>query len=100
VKGVRTVARLRELVDELKVVVKRQSVIINMVPKKLDPLVSAELSRLGLEPAVIVPLDETVYEYDLALRPLIELPDDSKAVKTMDDLMTRLLKTAKVYTKT
>jgi len=100
VKGVRTVARLRELVDELKVVVKRQSVIINMVPKKLDPLVSAELSRLGLEPAVIVPLDETVYEYDLALRPLIELPDDSKAVKAMDDMMTRLLKTAKVYTKT
>ena len=40
VKGVRTVARIRDLVSELKLVVKRQSVIINFVPDELDPLVS------------------------------------------------------------
>ncbi len=35
-KGVRTVARIRELISELKLRVKRQSVIINFVPVSLD----------------------------------------------------------------
>jgi CO dehydrogenase maturation factor len=92
VKGVRTIARLRDLAKELDVAVKRQSVIINMVPEKVDPLVSAELGRLGLEPAAIVPLDEKVYEYDLAMRPLLELPDDAASARVIDGLLARLLK--------
>jgi CO dehydrogenase maturation factor len=91
VKGVRTIARLRDLVKELNLVVKRQSVIINMVPGEIDPLVGAELSKLGLQPAAIIPLDRTVYEFDLSLRPLLELPDDALAVKAISDLMKRLL---------
>jgi len=95
VKGVRTIARLRDLVKELQVVVKRQSVVINMMPEKLDPLVSEELAKLGLEPAAIVPLDEKVYESDLKQRPLLEMPDDARSAKAIDDLMTGLLKTEK-----
>ena len=98
VKGVRTIARLRDLVKELQVVVKRQSVVINMVPEKLDPLVSEELSKLGLEPAAIVSLDDKVYESDLKQRPLLEMPDDARSVKAIDDLMTGLLKTEKAPT--
>lgn len=92
VKGVRTIARLRELVSELKLRVKRQSIVINMVPGKVDPLVSAELARLGLEPTAIVPFDDEIQEYDLNVRPIPSLPDTSKAVKAVDGLMNRLLK--------
>ena len=91
VKGVRTVARIRDLVAELKLSVKRQSVIINLVPDGLDPLVVEELNRLGINPIVTIPLDEEVYQYDLKLKPLLDLPDSSKAVKVVDDLMTKLL---------
>lgn len=91
VKGVRTIARLRELIEELKLVVKRQSVIINFVPEKLDPLVSEELSRLGLEPAALIPEDEMIPEYDLKLKPLLDLPD-TRATRAVDNLMTKLLK--------
>ena len=92
VKGVRAVARIRDLVSDLKLVVKRQSVIINFVPTKIDPLVSEELSRLGMEPTAIIPEDEAVYKYDLELKPLLDLPDTSKAVKAVNDLMAKLLK--------
>ena len=92
VKGVRTVARIRDLVAELKLVVKRQSVIINFAPTKLDPLVSEELARLGIDPIATIPLDEEVYEYDLKLKPLLDLPDTSKAVRAVSDLMAKLLK--------
>ncbi len=90
VKGVRTVARIRDLATELKLVVKRQSVIINFVPTKLDPLVTQELDRLGIKPIVTIPLDEEVDEYDLKLKPLLDLPDTSKAVKAVSDLMAKL----------
>jgi len=91
VKGVRTVARIKDLVSELKLVVNRQSVIINFAPAKLASLVSEELTRLGIEPAALIPQDEEVYQYDLELKPLLELPETSKAVKVVDDLMTELL---------
>jgi len=90
VKGVRTVARIRDLVAELKLVVKKQSVIINFAPTKLDPLVIEELDRLGIEPTAIIPEDEQVYEYDLKLKPLLDLPDTSKAVRAISDLMANL----------
>jgi len=91
VKGVRTVARIRELVSELKLVVKRQSVVINFVPTTLDPLVTEELARLGIDPTAIIPWDEAVHQYDLKLRPLLELPDTSKAVTAVNGLMAKLL---------
>ena len=91
VKGVRTVARLRELVDKLKLVIKRQSVIINLVPDKIDPLVSEELARLGIESVATIPLDKEVYEYDLRLKPLLDLPDTSKAVRAVNNLLAKLV---------
>ncbi len=99
VKGVRTVARIRDLVAELKLSVKRQSVIINFAPPKLDPLVSGELNKLGINPTATIPLDEEVYQYDLKLKPLLELPDTSKAVKAVADLMVKLLPSENVTVK-
>jgi len=64
VKGVRTVGRITDLVNELKLEVKRQSVIINSVPAKLEPAITDELSKLT-----------------------------SKAVQAVDDLMADILKT-------
>jgi len=91
VKGVRTVARIRDLISELKLVVKRQSVIINFAPTTLDPLITKELDRLGIEPVATIPLDEKVRDYDLKLKPLLDLPDTAKAVRAVDDLMAKLL---------
>jgi CO dehydrogenase maturation factor len=91
VKGIRTITRIKELVAELKLEVKRQSVLINLVPDGLDPAVANEMSRLGIEAAAIIPLDDEVYQYDIQLKPLLDLPDSSKAVKAVNNLMTNLL---------
>jgi CO dehydrogenase maturation factor len=91
VKGIRTIARLKELVDELKLVVRRQSVIISMAPDSIDPLVSEEMTRLGIEPAAIIPLDAIIGEYDMAMKSLLDLPE-CRAANAVDTLMTELLK--------
>ena len=91
VKGVRTVARIKDLVSELKLVVKKQAVIINFVPTKLAPMVSSELARLGIEPTALIPEDEQIPQYDLEFKPLLELPDTSKAVQAIGALMDGLI---------
>ena len=99
VKGIRAVARIRELVSELKLSVKGQSVVINLAPTELDPLVIAELDKLGISPTAIIPFDEEVYQHDLKLKPLLELPDTAKAVAAVNDLMDKLLKSEKIQMK-
>ena len=91
VKGVRTIARIKELVDELKLVVKRQSVLINLVLDKIDPVIAEELTGLEIKPTATIPLDEEIYQYDLKLKPLLDLPDTSKAARAVSDLMAKLL---------
>jgi len=95
VKGVRTLARIRDLVMELNLVIGRLLIIINLVPGEIDPLVTSELEKLGLKPAVIIPEDKMLYEYDLSLKPLSELPDNSRAVQAIANLMTTILQKSK-----
>jgi CO dehydrogenase maturation factor len=92
VKGVRTIARIQQLIAELRLRVKHQSVVINLAPAEIDPLVTAELDRLGLKPDAIVPQDFHIVEYDLKVKPLLDLPDSSPAVQAVNLFMERVLK--------
>jgi CO dehydrogenase maturation factor len=99
VKGLRAVARIRELVAELKLIIKRESIIINQVPDGINPLITQEMDRLGIIPAVIIPVDEEMQRYDLEQKPLFDLPDNSKAVTAVNHLMDGLLKPENVQMK-
>jgi len=91
VKGVRTIGRIIELVSSLKLRVKTQMAVISIAPNKLDPLVEAELDRQGIKLATIIPEDDEVFRYDLELRSMLELPDTSRAVQTVRDLMEQII---------
>ncbi len=91
VKGIRTIARIQELVKELKLRVKNESIVINMVPAQLDPLIVNELASLKLTPDAIIPQDELILQADLQQKSLTELPDNSAAVKAIDRLMSKVL---------
>ncbi len=89
-KGVRTIARIQQLVAELKLRVKKQLAIINAVPDGLSPLISQELDKLGIVPSAVIPYDENIYEYDLKVKPILDLPDTSKAVQAVAELMGKI----------
>jgi CO dehydrogenase maturation factor len=91
VKGLRAVARVRDLVAELKLVVGRQSVIITMVPGRVDPLLEEEMARLDIKPTAIIPVDEEMRRFDLEQKPLFDLPDTSTAAAAVNRLMDELL---------
>ncbi len=97
VKGIRTIARIRDIVAELKLVVKKELIVISFVPTNIDPLLKEELDRLKITPTTTIPLDEEVQRYDLEQKSLFDLPDTSKAVMAVNDLMDRLLKTGEIH---
>ena len=99
VKGFRTIARIRDIVSELKLVVKRQLVIINFVPDTLNSTVKEELARLNVNLDTVVPFDEQVQRCDLEMRALFDLPDASRAVMAVNDLMVKLLKPEEIHMK-
>lgn len=91
VKGVRTIARIRELIAELRLRVKHQSIILNMVPGQIDSLIIAELERLGLKYDALIPLDELIYQSDLHLKSILDLPENSLSVQAVNNLMAGIL---------
>jgi CO dehydrogenase maturation factor len=91
VKGVRAVARITELVKELKLRVGRELVVVNGVPGHLDPLLQEEMVRLHVEPAALIPEDNLIERFDFERRSLVDLPDDSPAVLAADRLVTEIL---------
>lgn len=100
VKGLRAVARVKELIKELKLNVKRESVIINQVPNgEIDPLLSEEMERLGITAAAVIPVDEDMLEFDLEQKPLFDLPDTSRAVTAVNQLMGALLQHENIQAK-
>jgi CO dehydrogenase maturation factor len=91
VKGVRTLARIRDLVKELKLKAKKLSVVINFVPGELDSHLKKELVRLGLEVTATIPIDKALKQYDLEQRSLLGLSNNSPAVIAVSRLMEKAL---------
>lgn len=91
VKGIRTAARIIELIKELKLAVGRQSVIINRVPQAMDSHVIQELEQLNIKPIATIPLDNEILKYDLEKISLLDLPDESEAVKAVSSMMNMIL---------
>ncbi len=48
---------------------------------------------MDLKLSAAIPYDENINKYDLEQRSLLELPDDSAAVKVIDGIMERALAT-------
>jgi CO dehydrogenase maturation factor len=91
IKGLRALDRIKALIKELKLVIIRESIIINRVPGELDPRIKDEMERLEITPAALIPADEEISQYDLELKPMFQLPDTSKAVAAVNELMDRLI---------
>jgi CO dehydrogenase maturation factor len=96
VKGIRTLARIRELVYELKLDIKRIQPVIARVPRgTLGEAVKAELASAGIAPVGVIPVDNAVMEADLNRTPLLDLPEESPAVKAVGEMMNSILGSTK-----
>ncbi|MBI5360111.1 MAG: AAA family ATPase [Planctomycetes bacterium] len=76
--GIRAVARIRDLVRDLKLAVNKMLVVINKSPSpSLPPQLTAELEKYKLSLAGILPVDEQIINADLNKLPIGSLPQSS-----------------------
>lgn len=86
-KGFKTADRIRELVGELDIKVEKIFLIINRFRGEDEEIIHREAESTGLEVILEIPEDHLVEEYDLKGTPMINLPDDSKAYKAVDNML-------------
>jgi CO dehydrogenase maturation factor len=89
-RGLGTAERIRELVEELETDVDHIYVIANKVTDSTRETISSTAAELGLELIGMVPLDEMIVQRDLAGQSLMELPEDSPAVKEIENISRKL----------
>jgi CO dehydrogenase maturation factor len=89
VVGIRSARRIRALVAELALPVRRTALVVNQATG-LPPAVTAAIAADGLELAGLVPDDPRIPEFELAGRSLLELPDDAPAVGAVERMLAAL----------
>jgi CO dehydrogenase maturation factor len=87
--GVRAAARIRDLVGELRLPVRRIALLVNRT-SVLPPAVETAIEAAGLEFVGLVPDDPLVPEFELSGRPLLELPDDAPAAQAVGRVLADL----------
>lgn len=89
-RGIRSAGRIKELVESLRLDIRRMYLVVSKVTEGTVEALQEEIARTGLELIGTIPQDEQVREYDLHSRPLVSLPDDSPVVQAVDGIMRKL----------
>ncbi len=90
-KGIKTAKRISDLADDLKLDVKDRLLIVNMTPEKMDPALLDEINKLNLPFKGNVMMDELIENYELSGKSLVELPDNSKAYKCLEEILQNFI---------
>ena len=90
-RGVQAVGRIAQLIKECDMHPKKVGLIINRAPNGvLNEGTKAEIEKQGLTLLVVVPQDETVYEFDCDGTPIVDLPEDSPVRKAIVEIIDNL----------
>jgi len=89
-RGLLAAERIRDLVADLKLSVGSMHMLINRVHNGLPDEVAKRVESIGVPLIGTIPEDELVLDFDGCGRPLVELPDSSSTVKTLDEIVDRL----------
>lgn len=90
-RGIQAVGRIAQLVKEVQMDVKTVKLIVNRAPEgELDAAIQAEIEKQGLDLLGVLPADQTVYEFDLAGKPTVQLPEDTPVRNALAGLLGQL----------
>ncbi len=85
--GVKTAKRLKDLIAELEIRVEREYLILNRAPNEVSERIMEEIEKNGLNLLGTIPDDEIVSEFIFSEKSLLDLPDDSKAVVSLERIL-------------
>lgn len=89
-KGVRTAERISHLTKDLNLEIADQRLVVNMTDG-LDSKLKDQVDDSGLELAGEIPIDKAIGRFDMDRESLLNLPDDSPAVRAVEEMMGKIL---------
>jgi CO dehydrogenase maturation factor len=90
IRGLRTVGKLLDLVQELHLNISRTYLVVDRITGAMPPPLEEAIAQINIEMAGCIPSDENILAFDQLDRPLMDLPDDSPAVMAVADIMEKL----------
>lgn len=90
-RGLQAGLRINKLARELHIGVGHSYLIVNQVRDTLSDTALGFIKADGLELIGTIPADDTIYEYDLQGRPLIHLPENSQALRAVDNIFSKIV---------
>jgi len=90
-RGIRSAGRVKQLVDNLKLDIKKMYLVVTRVKEHSIDALKAEIEKTKLELAGTIPMDEQVVNLDLLSKPLVDLDDDSPVVKAVNKILNKTL---------
>lgn len=91
-RGIDAAYRVKALIDELNLDVKELFLIVNRVPKDgIDGELLKHIEKYNIPLAGLVPLDDSIYEYDNKGIPLVNLPKNSEAIRAFRNILDSIL---------
>lgn len=90
-KGLKTIETISSMIDELKIDVRERYLLVSNTPEELNGEFMKRVEELKIPYLGNIVSDSRLEESDISGTPLIELPDDSVAVQSVDSMMDRIL---------
>jgi len=88
-RGIRSAGRVKQIVDGLHTKVLNTYLVVTKAIASIDDLTD-EIKATGLELVGVIPYDEMIADYDLKSKPLFNLPEESKAVHAVRDIIQKV----------
>ena len=89
-KGISTANRISVLIDELALEIDKRVLIINRASEENFSKLRERVQGVNLEAVSFIPEDKNIFEFDLAGKPVFELPDNAIAVKSFFEILERI----------
>ena len=86
-RGLRAVRRIHEMLDGLKLSVKKMGIVVTRGPEKLSEVFLKEANEIGIPVLGIIPNDPALLEFDMEKKSLLELPESALSVLAIGNIM-------------
>jgi CO dehydrogenase maturation factor len=91
-RGIETATSIKQLAEKLQINVRRIYLVVNKVTEDEDVqhVLPELVKQSGIELLGMVPEDENIRAYDLVGKPIVDLPEDSKAVVAVKGIFEKV----------
>jgi len=88
--GFETAKRVKELIEEVHIGVKKTYLVGNRFPPQLLDVLEKAADDIGFELAGNIPEDSNVQSFNMTGKPLLDIPDDSPSYRAIEEIAKKI----------